>query len=114
MNPGIERLKKLYQSMPKDAALIKIINYLVKQLDLVERFCDETKTLDGMLDYLKNNAKDLAVNNMAIVDDETVFTWAKDYWLLSNEELGININIPKVKTKDTDTPAHNQLSLELS
>lgn len=117
MSPGIERLKKLYQSKPKDPALTKLVNYLARQLDLAEMFCNETKNIDDMLDYLKRNAKDLAVNNMAMVDDETVFMWAKDYWTLSNEELGINVKsatTPKVKAKTDNTTPQNQLSLELT
>lgn len=118
MSPGIERLKKLYESKPKDNAVTKLISYLVRQSELEEKFCDETKTLDGMLDYLKKSAKDLAVNNIAMVEDETVFGWAKNYWLLSNEDLGINtktsVSIPKIKTKTTEEPSKNQLSLELT
>lgn len=42
-------------------------------------FLDENKTPEEMMEYIKNNAKNMQKNGVAMVNDEDVYQWAKDY-----------------------------------
>ncbi len=41
----------------------------------------ENNSVDGMWNYIKNKAKKEAINGCACIEDNTVFSWARDYWL---------------------------------
>lgn len=115
-NQGKERLDTLVQGQ-QDHALLKVVDYL-KNLEEDDIFLNEEKDLKGMCNYVKSKAKELAVNNMAFVEDETVYEWALTYWQLSNEELGIKKEEPKPivqkvdnVVKEQEVPQQEQLSL---
>ena len=38
------------------------------------------KSMNGMMEYIRKNARMKAINQMAMVEDSTVFNWAFDYW----------------------------------
>jgi len=41
----------------------------------------ENNSVDGMWNYIKGKAKKEAINGCACIEDNTVFSWARDYWL---------------------------------
>lgn len=41
----------------------------------------ENNSADGMWKYIKDKAKKEAINGCACIEDTTVFSWARDYWL---------------------------------
>lgn len=41
----------------------------------------ENNSVDGMWNYIKDKAKKEAINCCACIEDNTVFSWARDYWL---------------------------------
>ena len=41
----------------------------------------ENNSVDGMWNYIKDRAKKEAINGCACIEDNTVFSWARDYWL---------------------------------
>ena len=41
----------------------------------------ENNSVDGMWNYIKDKAKKEAINGCACIEDNTVFSWARDYWL---------------------------------
>lgn len=94
---GIERLKILGKDI-KDEALLKILNYLISRTDMNEKYLNEEKSLSEMINFIKKNAKERAVNNMAIINDDEVYGWAIHYFDESNENLGI-IRVKKVENK---------------
>ena len=53
---GIERLKKLAEGQ-EDPPLLRVIEYLVNIDDMSDKYLNETKTLKGMVDYIKGEAK---------------------------------------------------------
>lgn len=85
---GIQRLSEMIKGQ-KDKSLIKIVSYLMLQKDMEQDFLKEEKDLKEMAEYIKGLAKKEAVNGVAIIEDETVFNWAKEYFIKSNKELGI-------------------------
>ena len=76
---GIQRLSEMIKGQ-KDKSLIKIVSYLMLQKDMEQDFLKEEKVLKEMAEY---------INGVAIIEDETVFNWAKEYFIKSNKELGI-------------------------
>ena len=85
---GIQRLAEMIKGQ-KDKSLIKIVSYLMLQKDMEQDFLKEEKDLKGMAEYIKGLAKKEAVNGVAIIEDEIVFSWAREYFTKSNKELGI-------------------------
>lgn len=97
---GIQRLSEMIKGQ-KDKSLIKIVSYLMLQTDMEQEFLNEEKDLKEMAEYIKGLAKKEAVNGVAIIEDETVYGWAKEYFTKSNKELGIKkYKIEKVKHGD--------------
>ena len=85
---GIERLSEMIKGQ-KDKYLQIIVNHLMLQTEMSEAFLNEEKNLKDMATYIKDLAKKQATDNVAVIEDEVVFQWAKDYFNKSNEELGI-------------------------
>ncbi len=120
MDEGIIRLNKMFEGQ-QDIALTKVVNHLKELKDIdTTIFLNDEKNLKGMCDYVKSRAKEFAVNNVAMIIDETVYEWSLNYWQLSNEELGIKKEEPKpiipkpsnVVTKQVEeTPPRAQLTL---
>lgn len=95
---GIKRLEEMLKGQ-KDKYLIKIVNYLMLQTEMNEAFLNEEKDLKEMASYIKNKAREQATDNVAVIDDDEVYQWAKDYFNKSNEELSIKKVNSKVDNK---------------
>lgn len=107
---GIQRLSEMVKGQ-KDKSLIKIVNYLILQKEMEKDFLKEEKNLKEMVEYMKGLAKKQAVNGLAIIEDEVVYDWAKEYFIKSNKELGIKKyrldrgkhgDISKIEIKEDD------------
>lgn len=98
---GINRLAKLLEGQ-KDKYLNIIVNYLMLQTEINEAFLNKEKNLKDMATYIRDLAKKQATNNVAVIEDSVVFQWAKNYFLKTNEELGIKkVKLEKAKQSDT-------------
>ena len=107
---GRKRLSEMIKGQ-KDKSLIKIVTYLMLQTDIEQEFLKEEKDLREMAEYIKDLARKEATNGVAIIEDEIVYSWAKEYFIKSNKELGIKKykvekgkhgDISKVEVKDED------------
>lgn len=98
---GIERIKILASEI-KDKPLLKIIEYLLTREDMNEKYLNEEKSLKQMVEFIKNNAKKQAQNGIAMIEDETVYSWAIHYFDETNEKLGIDSNSEKVTKSDEE------------
>lgn len=111
---GYDRLKQLYKAGEhKDEPLIKVIKYLLQQPNMSELYLKEEKNLSQMMEFISDKAKEQAFNHVAVIEDETVYGWAVDYFSRSNEELGINLPsrpISKSVKKEQES-SNSQLSL---
>lgn len=99
---GVERLKKLVEGQ-QDPSLLKVIEYLSNIDDLDDKFLNTDKTIKGMVDYIKSEAKKIAKDGYCWVEDTTVYEWSVNYWVKTDDELGIKkpITTP-VKTKSEE------------
>lgn len=107
---GIQRLSKMVEGQ-KDKYLNIIVNHLKLHTELNEAFLNEEKNLKDMAEHIRNKAKKQATNGVAVIEDEIVFKWAREYFIKSNSELGIKKatvaktkpnNIEKKEEKDDD------------
>lgn len=107
---GIQRLSKMVEGQ-KDKYLNIIVNHLKLHTELNEAFLNEEKNLKDMAEHIRNKAKKQSSNGVAVIEDETVFKWAREYFIKSNNELGIKKvklekckhgDIKKVEVKDND------------
>lgn len=100
---GIERLEK--ETLELDNySITKIFNYLKTRTDLYEKFNNEEKSMDQMYDYIYDKAKKHKHKRMAMIDDPVVYLWAVNYFIKSNEELGIKAE----KTEKKVTPSEDE------
>ena len=76
---GIKRLEEMLNGQ-KDKYLIKIVNYLMLQTEMDEAFLNKEKNLKEMSQYIKDNAMKEAIGGVAVIEDNEVYQWAKDYF----------------------------------
>lgn len=107
MREGMERIKILASDV-KDNAVLEIVNYLLSREDMNEKYLNEEKSLKGMLEYIRSKAKIKVVNNMAIIKDEEVFSWAIHYFDETNNDLKINSTENKVEQKNEKVVEKNK------
>ena len=112
---GYDRLKLQYkENLNTDRSLIKIIKYLLNQPEMSDIYLKDEKNIKEMMDYIKSKAKEQAVNSVAIIEDQNVYEWAIEYYIKTNEELGINkINNKVNPTPKSETNNSNNMQLSL-
>lgn len=96
---GINRLEQEAISL-NNHNVILIFDYIKNKEELKEKFNNKEKTIKEMYDFICNKAKNLAVKNVAMINDKVVYLWAMAYFNKSNEELGIT---PKPTTPQKET-----------
>lgn len=83
-----------------------IHNWLCKQEDesLFTGILKEDKTINGAMLYCMKKASNLQVNNAAMVDDQTVYDWVKEYFTLEkvdDKKIPVQAKVTHVKTDET-------------
>lgn len=85
---GLKRLESQVIALD-DSNISAIFEYLKTRVDLYDNFNNEEKSIKGMYDFICSKAKSHKVNNVAIVSDKVVYLWAVNYFVKTNQELGI-------------------------
>ncbi len=85
---GIERIKQFLKE-EKDANIKKVAEYLINREDMNEKYLNEEKNLTDMWNFIKDKAREKAVNGCAALEDEEVYNLAIHYFDETNEALGI-------------------------
>lgn len=70
-----------------------VIDKLLKSEDAAEKVMNEKKTLKGCMDSIKAKAKERAVNQMAMIEDETVYGWAREYYGIKDKVISMGTGI---------------------
>lgn len=96
---GINRLEQEAIAL-NNHNVILIFDYIKNKEELQEKFNNKEKTIKEMYDFICNKARNLAVKNVAMINDKVVYLWAMAYFNKSNEELGIT---PKSTTPQKET-----------
>lgn len=115
---GYNRIKELYLSnLNRDKPLIRIVTFLMKHEGMNDYYLNDEKNLEQMMKFISKKAKEQAINNVAILDDDAVYELAVTYFTRSNEELGIaetnKVTTTKTKTNEDVKDEKNQLTLEI-
>ena len=90
-----ERLKKLVEEIKTDTnisaedkkGILKVAEYLLTRNDMDEKDNNPEKSLLEMWKFIKEEAKEKAINGVAVMDDEEVYSMAIHYFDESNEKL---------------------------
>lgn len=110
---GYNRIKELYlTSINKDKFLSTIVKHLMMQPNMNNLYLNEEKNLDDLISYINKKAKEQAINGVAIIQDDEVYSWAILYFTSSNEKLGIVKHNSKGQ-QEKQKVDNNQLKLEI-
>ena len=60
---------------------------------------DDRKSPEKMWDYITAQARQQAINNCACVDEDTVYQWARHYWLEEVKEVKIDYPDEETETE---------------
>lgn len=102
---GLNRIRALAAEV-KNKPLLKVVKYLLTREDMNEKYLNEEKTLKGMVSYIRSEARKLAEDGVAMIEDSTVYNWAIHYFDESNEDLKIStvpVKEEKVEVKKEST-----------
>ncbi|MBO6232948.1 MAG: hypothetical protein J6I85_07045 [Clostridia bacterium] len=103
---GLKRLEKELDEL-NDSMIKKVFKYLKSKPQLYGLFNNEEKSLKQLKKYIWDMAMKIKENNVACVEDNVVYLWAINYFLKSNEELGLN---KKEETRKVpNKPKENEL-----
>lgn len=117
-----ERLKKLVEEIKTDTnisaedkkGILKVAEYLLTRNDMDKKYNNPEKSLLEMWKFIKDEAKEKAINGVAVMDDEEVYSIAIHYFDESNEKLKIKSKNTKATkkaraTESDDTPKNEEL-----
>ena len=102
---GIKRLEQEVIEM-NNFNVYAIFNHIKCLPELQDKFNNKEKTIKGMYEYVYGRAKTVKQDNVAMVNDRIVYSWASNYFKHSNKDLGIKekkISPPSVKELENKT-----------
>lgn len=106
----------------KDSNTVAIERYLLKRAvsdpELATKLKDPSKSIEGCMKYIKDQARKKAINGCAMIEDEVVYGWAMHYYDEASAEpqasTATTIKAEKSKKaekQEEDKPGFVQLSL---
>lgn len=108
-----EQVKKIKENTDISAedkkGVLKVVEYLLTRNDMDEKYNNPEKSLMEMWKFIKDEAKEKAINGVAVMDDDEVYSIAIHYFDESNEKLKIKSKITKVSAKETDDTKENKV-----
>ncbi len=110
---GIERIKQ-FSKETKDQNIKKVAEYLINREDMNDKFLNEEKNLTDMWEFIRDKAREKAINGCAVLEDQDVYNLAVHYFDETNEALGIKTTKkqtkPKEETKKQDAKTEENVS----
>lgn len=93
----LEDLEKVGQASTDYKGIIAryLFNFANEDEHFKQKLLETDKTLDGCINYIKSEAKKVAVNSCAVVEDNVVYQQARHYFL----EDSINNEVKSVQPK---------------
>lgn len=99
---GIERIKQ-FSKETKDQNIKKVAEYLINREDMNDKFLNEEKNLTDMWEFIRDKAREKAINGCAVLEDQDVYNFAVHYFDETNEALGIKTSKKQNKPKEENT-----------
>lgn len=107
---AIEKLNSEVKSEKNNKNISLIAEYLIQQCndnqELAAKVLLDGKTLKGCLNHVIGQAKNVKHGNVAVVDSETVFSWATKYYISNLKEKG---KVGKVDKTESNTNKTEQI-----
>ncbi len=107
---AIEKLNNEIQKKPQDLYTALVGEHLIDCITTetaAEKVLEKGKTLEEALKKIRGNAKEKAVGGCAVIADEEVYKWAREYFGLEAIEAG------DVKSANIAEPKKKELHLSL-
>lgn len=103
-------LTKFQEELAKtnNTAIKKVANYLLSREDIHRNLEKENKSLNEMWNYIVQEAQNVAVNNCASVEDDTVFGWAVHYY--DEDNIKVEKKISRTNADGSITSIINKTS----
>lgn len=101
-----EAIKKISEEIAKlkanygEAIGTYIITELLNTEENAKKVMDEKKTLYGCLHSIRGKAHKCAVNNMAMVDEVTVYGWVREYYGIGGHTSPAEASGPATSAED--------------
>ena len=96
INKAIEKIDSEAEKLKSQHAKIiasHIIDRYLKDEGNANKVLADSKSLNKCLDAIRNKAKKMATNQVAVVEDDTVFGWAAEYYGFEQTQSGKIIDL---------------------
>lgn len=99
----LEDLEKAGQAATDYKGIIAryLFNFANEDEHFKQKLLETDKTLDGCINYIKSEAKKVAVNSCAVVEDNVVYQQARHYFLEDSINNEVKASQPKTTSKPT-------------
>lgn len=99
----LEDLEKAGQAATDYKGIIAryLFNFANEDEHFKSKLIETDKTLDGCISYIKSEAKKVAVNSCAVVEDNVVYQQARHYFLEDSINNEVKASQPKTTSKPT-------------
>ena len=103
----LEDLEKAGQAATDYKGIIAryLFNFANEDEHFKQKLLETDKTLDGCINYIKSEAKKVAVNSCAVVEDNVVYQQARHYFLEDSINNEVKASQPKTTSKPTPQEA---------
>lgn len=108
---GIERLEEEVSKI-NNRNIEAIWKYLKTRKDLYDKFNNKEKSITQMYNFIYEKAKKQKIGNVAMIEDNMVYSWAVIYFIRDNKELGLNEkNTKTVKIAEKQKNIENNIKI---
>lgn len=98
----LEDLEKAGQATDYKGIIARyLFNFANEDEYFKQKLLETDKTLDGCINYIKSEAKKVAVNSRAVVEDNVVYQQARHYFLEDSINNEVKASQPKTTSKPT-------------
>lgn len=106
----LEDLEKAGQASTDYRGIIAryLFNFANEDEHFKQKLLETDKTLDGCINYVKSEAKKVAVNSCAVVEDNVVYQQARHYFLEDSINNEVKASQPKTAPKPTPQEVENE------
>lgn len=98
----LEDLEKAGQATDYKGIIARyLFNFANEDEHFKQKLLETDKTLDGCINYIESEAKKVAVNSCAVVEDNVVYQQARHYFLEDSINNEVKASQPKTTSKPT-------------
>lgn len=113
-----EAIKKINGEVQKslsDTYLVMVGEHIIDQItteEAAEKVLVKEKKLSGCLQHIQNEARKKKSGSVAVIDDMTVYSWAREYFGLAAIEQKPHLELVKTQMPAEAPKKSNRLSMD--